>query len=601
MGVPANTLVQKGLPASDILSAGYPIADLKAAGFTPSDLRTCLSLIAICPAFTLGELLLDGVLLSEVVGLGQAAASFSPQEPSHDLQRADPTCMLRFREQQANHAWFRAQKAHPRILQKIGLSPQKGLFRVCDPSLIVGAGYTLEEVWSAGLRHAECKALGFTATDFRGARGKGMTVSVYRPTRGSTNGSFASTWCETVDASSASGMSAWPGSPSSPSWAELRLAGYSAAELFASRDVPTKITGHNSSWSVNYDWISGTELSTFQKSLAEDLRAAGFTAAELNEAGVSVFYQLGITALDARRSGASLAVCETIALAMGGPASVVAILLGAGVSAVEVASLQPSYVTQLRGAGTSASELIADGVSAKNLLQGGFSATDLRACGVSPQQLLSAGCPLKSVAEAGFSFAELKASGVSVAILKAADYTAATMCESGVDISELLSSFSPAELKEGGYSAQALRGAGVAIAQLLSVGYAAIVLRREAGASAAELKAAGLSASSLRTAGYSAADLKNACCTAADMKQAGFSLADVEDHFKLAELRAAGFLQRNAAGGNAQQDTCSICWEKPRSTAFQCGHASFCDTCAAGLQTCPLCRATVQTRTRIFL
>lgn len=89
------------------------------------------------------------------------------------------------------------------------------------------------------------------------------------------------------------------------------------------------------------------------------------------------------------------------------------------------------------------------------------------------------------------------------------------------------------------------------------------VLRSEAGASAAELKAAGYSASSLLEAGYGAADLQGAGFSAADLKRAGLKLADVEDLFRLTELRAAGFMP-----DGTQQEACSICWVRPRDTAF---------------------------------
>lgn len=96
-----------------------------------------------------------------------------------------------------------------------------------------------------------------------------------------------------------------------------------------------------------------------------------------------------------------------------------------------------------------------------------------------------------------------------------------------------------------------------------ALGYAASALRSEAGASAAELKAAGYSASSLLEAGYGAADLQGAGFSAADLKRAGLKLADVEDLFRLTELRAAGFMP-----DGTQQEACSICWVRPRDTAF---------------------------------
>jgi hypothetical protein len=106
---PASELRRKGLPAGDIISAGYSVPDLKVAGFAPNELRAHFNLIDVAPSFSLGELLMDGIPLSEIAKLGEAAASFPTRNFEHwDLKNQAA--------QQANHAWFLAQKVHPRSL-----------------------------------------------------------------------------------------------------------------------------------------------------------------------------------------------------------------------------------------------------------------------------------------------------------------------------------------------------------------------------------------------------------------------------------------------------------------------------------------------------
>lgn len=48
-----------------------------------------------------------------------------------------------------------------------------------------------------------------------------------------------------------------------------------------------------------------------------------------------------------------------------------------------------------------------------------------------------------------------------------------------------------------------------------------------------------------------------------------------------------------------EERTCSVCLEKPKNTAFQCGHQT-CETCAPVLRKCPICRADITSRIRLY-
>lgn len=48
-----------------------------------------------------------------------------------------------------------------------------------------------------------------------------------------------------------------------------------------------------------------------------------------------------------------------------------------------------------------------------------------------------------------------------------------------------------------------------------------------------------------------------------------------------------------------EAQNCSICMERRKDTAFQCGHTA-CAVCAANLSTCHICRQPVASRIKIF-
>lgn len=47
---------------------------------------------------------------------------------------------------------------------------------------------------------------------------------------------------------------------------------------------------------------------------------------------------------------------------------------------------------------------------------------------------------------------------------------------------------------------------------------------------------------------------------------------------------------------------CTLCWERSKCVAFRpCGHVCSCETCSRKVSQCPLCRAPIQQRVRVFL
>lgn len=55
-----------------------------------------------------------------------------------------------------------------------------------------------------------------------------------------------------------------------------------------------------------------------------------------------------------------------------------------------------------------------------------------------------------------------------------------------------------------------------------------------------------------------------------------------------------------AATSTATTNECVICSERPLQVAFGCGHFCACEVCATGLTKCPICRAPVTERRRIY-
>jgi hypothetical protein len=52
---------------------------------------------------------------------------------------------------------------------------------------------------------------------------------------------------------------------------------------------------------------------------------------------------------------------------------------------------------------------------------------------------------------------------------------------------------------------------------------------------------------------------------------------------------------------SSEELKCPICMENKKCIAFDCNHLCSCNACARDLDTCPMCRAKIKTKTRLFL
>ena len=57
--------------------------------------------------------------------------------------------------------------------------------------------------------------------------------------------------------------------------------------------------------------------------------------------------------------------------------------------------------------------------------------------------------------------------------------------------------------------------------------------------------------------------------------------------------------QAELADARAERRLCIVCMEKPKDTAFQCGH-QLCAVCASRQSMCPFCREKVDMRIKLY-
>ncbi|CAF0765393.1 unnamed protein product [Didymodactylos carnosus] len=52
----------------------------------------------------------------------------------------------------------------------------------------------------------------------------------------------------------------------------------------------------------------------------------------------------------------------------------------------------------------------------------------------------------------------------------------------------------------------------------------------------------------------------------------------------------------------ASDGICSICWERKSNCAFiPCGHVTTCEQCSNDVDKCPVCRATIQQKQKLYI
>ena len=92
---------------------------------------------------------------------------------------------------------------------------------------------------------------------------------------------------------------------------------------------------------------------------------------------------------------------------------------------------------------------------------------------------------------------------------------------------------------------------------------------------------------------------------AAALEQYDDDLAGEATRLSLAEGDTGGSSSSSAAATGAasssvEENVCIICLDDARSVAFGCGHLCCCGECADELKECPVCRARIKQRLRIY-
>lgn len=317
--------------------------------------------------------------------------------------------------------------------------------------------------------------------------------------------------------------------------AELKAAGFSAAELknagFTPQDLQAAGFGARDLLNAGYS--------------PDAVKNAGFSDEQLNSALAAL--PPGVTSQQVKNAGCAAATLTREEQAGISP-EVARQLSGCTKNDIKSAGCDPLKLKKLREAGVSAKEIHdMNGCSAAQLKAAGFTADDLLAAGFKPDEL-------KALALTPTTIAEIKAAGCDPEKLR-------QLREKGVTAKQIHdeNGCSAAQLKAAGFTAQDLADAGFSPAELLNAGFtpqdlikgnlipsSVIASGRTANCSVASLRAAhasgvsaktikdtlGCSASAMRAAGFTAAELKAAGFTAAQLKAAGFTPA---------ELQAAGF------------------------------------------------------------
>lgn len=503
-------------PCKELKAAGYNARQLKDAGYTATRLRDC--------GFTACELRSAGFTAQEMKDAGFSdgelkGAGFTDAE----ITKASglPDGFLAADVLKAGCSVEALTK-----LRKQGVSAS-AIRRIsgCTAAQLKAAGFTAKELRDAGFSAADLKKAGFTAEELRAA---GYTA------RDLLNAGFTPE--------------------------DLARAGYTAAQIKeAEAELPPGITPADvKKAGCDVDvlkkeraaGVSAALIKQYAGCSAEALKAAGFTDADLANAGFTAQQISAATPLtDAQIKAAG---CDPTQLKK---------LFVAGVSAKRIKDLNGCSADALKNAGFDAKSLLDAGYTPAELLAAGFTAGDLANAGLSPADILAAGrvsdCSvdsLKKARAAGVSAATIKKTlGCSAKALKDAGYTAKELKDAGFTAAELKNAgfsarelkdagFSPKELKDAGFSAKELKDAGFTAADLKAAGFSAKDLK-DAGFTAAQLKAAGFSAKDLKDAGFSAKDLKDAGFSADDLKAAGYTAADLKSAgFNAAQLKAAGFI-----------------------------------------------------------
>ncbi|KTD65832.1 type IVB secretion system protein DotG/IcmE [Legionella shakespearei] len=500
-----------GYNARQLKDAGYSAGRLRACGFDACELRNA--------GFTAQEMKDGGFSDGELKGAGFSDAEIAKASGLPDGITADDV-------RNAGCGAAALTKLRQAGVSASAIRKISG----CSAEQLKAAGYSAKDLKDAGFSAADLRKAGFTPEELRAA---GFTA------RDLLNAGFTP--------------------------ADLAKAGYTDAQIKAAQgDLPPGITPadvKNSGCDVDAlikereAGVSAASIKQYAGCSAQALKAAGFTDADLANAGFTPQEISAATPLsdaDVKAAG-----CDPDKLKK---------LFAAGVSAKRIKDLNGCSAQALKAAGFDAKSLLDAGFTPAELLAAGFTPRQLEDAGLNPASIIadgrSADCSvdsLKKARAAGVSALTIKETlGCSAQALKAAGYTAKELKDAGFTAAELKAAgFSAKDLKDAGFSAKELKDAGFSAADLKAAGFNAQELK-DAGFTAAQLKAAGFTAKELKAAGFSAKELKDAGFSAAELKAAGFTASELKDAgFSKADLKNAGFTdgQLEDAGFPADQSS----------------------------------------------
>jgi len=175
-----------------------------------------------------------------------------------------------------------------------------------------------------------------------------------------------------------------------------------------------------------------------------------------------------------------------------------------------------------------------------------YSLQHLELIGAGPAELIQAGFAARQLREAGFSWNALRGAGLTLRELRHAGYPAEDFLSGAVDLRELRSlGFSARELREslGPTAARELRAAGFTATQLKLADFDAWQLE-EAGYSIPEILDAGFCAQQMHYTSLSADGMRDAGFGAKELWEAGYSRRQLEFQFTEEELNEAGIGER---------------------------------------------------------
>ena len=506
-GFSSDELKKSGFSAKDLLEAGLSPEELAAAGYSANDISQAQSELPKnitasdirqngCSVDALKKERLAGVSAANIAKFTKCSpaallkAGFSPEE----LAEAGYTVKgLPIGSETENIRKAGCDPQKLAALRKAGVKAETiMMISKCSPETLKAAGFSAAELFNGGVTAEQLAKAGFSPEDIKQAQ--------------------AQTGSETED---------------------IRKAGCDAQKLAALRNAGVK----------------AETIMMISKCSPETLKAAGFTAAELFNGGVTAeqLARAGFSPDDIKQAQAGIKT-EDIRKA-GCDAQKLAALRSAGVKAETIMMISKCSPDSLKTAGFNAAELLNAGVSPEQLAEAGFSPDEIKQGQVEvdadlANQIKGAGCdPVK--------LAQLQKQGVTAdAIVKANNCDPAVLGKAGFTAKDILNAgFTPEQLLAAGFSPKDIQDAQKSMIDLLAAaqkqgctpeaaakakaqGMTALELRKTLGCSLAALKAAGFSAKELKDAGFTPGELAKAGFTAKELLAAGYTPS---------ELKAAGF------------------------------------------------------------